>query len=61
MLQQVGHILVLKAFLLGIVLHQAINRNNQGRHKLTLVGNDSNLVNVTVYRQFGFLLPRQGV
>ena len=52
MLQQLFHILIFNPFFLGIIFHEAIDRNNKGRHKFTLVGNNGNLINVTINSQF---------
>ena len=54
MLQQFFHILIFNAFFLGIIFHKTIDRYNKGRHKFTLVGNNGNLIDITINSQFRF-------
>ena len=61
MLQQFGHIFVFDAFLFGILFHKTVYRYNQCRYKLTLVGNNSYLIDITVDNQFGFQCLRSDV
>ena len=61
MLQQFGHIFVFDSFLLRIVLDKPVHRNDQSRNKLPLICDNSNLINITVYHQFGFQCLRSNI
>ena len=54
MLQKLCHGSILDALLFRKLLYQTIIRHNQGCHELAFVGNDGNLVDVTVHYHLGF-------
>jgi long-chain acyl-CoA synthetase len=53
-LQQFLHTFIANTFFCGILFHQFIFRNYQSRNKFTFIGNNRNLIDITVYHQFGF-------
>ena len=61
MFQQFLHIFVFNAFFFRILFHKPIYRNNQSGNKLTLIGNNGNLVNITVNNQFRFQSLRSNI
>ena len=61
MLQQFFHILIFNAFLFCILLHESIYRNNQSGYKLTLIGDNGNLIDITVNNQLRFQSLRSDI